>query len=194
MNRYENTTNKVHKNLVPGTCSLEQLIERPTDGDTEFSDASHMSSWQIIPELWKGLWQSTVCVSLLQSSVTVICKSFARLVGRLTVSQLSLARDQPFHESLRKSVHPFVSYVPFCDRLLWLHFSANWHENKHTPSQTYTWPLNFCLQGRNTSAAKGLRTERPLELLVTAHTFIFCIRYPCKILTVRAKQSTTTFS
>lgn len=70
MNKYENTTNKVHKNLVPGTCSLEQLIERPTDGDrakrnfSEFSDASHMSIWQIIPELWKGLWQSTVCVCL----------------------------------------------------------------------------------------------------------------------------------
>lgn len=161
MNRYENTTNKVHKNLIPGTCSLEQLIERPTDGDrakrnfSVFSDASHMSSWQIIPELWKGLWQSTVCVSLLQSSVTVICKSFARLVGRLTVSQLSLARDQPFHESLRKSVHPFVSYVPFCDRLLWLHFSANWHENKHTPSQTYTWPP------WQISVSKGEKLQRP---------------------------------
>lgn len=163
---------------------------------SEFSDASYMSLWQIIHELWKELWQSTVCVSFLQSSVTVICKSFARLVGRLTVKSAVLGSWPAFPWKLPQ----ICAFIRKLCSFLWqapliaLFCQLAWKQTHTFTDIHLTSAPNFSLQGRKISAAEGLRTERPIELLVTAHTFIFCVRNPSKMLTVRAKQSTTTFS
>lgn len=136
--------------ILPNTVYKNLVLQ------TEMSSLMHLT-W--VYDKWfmsygKGLWQSCLCMSILQSSATVICESFARLVGRLTVSQLSLACDQPFHESLcihLEVMSHFVTGSSDCPT----HFSANWHENKHTPSQTSTWPP------RQISVSKGEKLQLP---------------------------------